>query len=219
MLTANTPAPKTRAEAWAAFEAAIIQKHGLETIKRLSPHHVKFNRMLEKHYRLFLFAEELSPNRGEVLMNCIDGGTMRINIMVKHQRLNIDPNVVRIASHFPELRARQDREIAQGRAPSWERIMGWLAPIVRFKTITGNGLMVMPLAHTVHDTRVVAELIDGELHLMPIFEEATYYVAMTTKVSHLAYEGKLYEVVAVVAKNHEDLQKYEDQNIGFFKTM
>ena len=104
----TTPAPISRTEAWAAWEAAVLSQYSKEYSKRA--HLKNWTKAFEhKGTSWFLFAHKTRPNRGEVLVHPFRGGEEWINILrpyledKKHhwQRYKIN------AALYPKLAERQ----------------------------------------------------------------------------------------------------------------
>lgn len=113
-LTCKTPSPSTRAEAWAAWEAAVLALTGRSTpVER--PHLKKFWSRFDRKSWVF-FAMEVWPNRNEVTVLNLDGRVVKANVIVG-PGVGARPLVTQYRVNrekYPDLAERQDRMIALG---------------------------------------------------------------------------------------------------------
>lgn len=82
-LTAQPPHSRSREEATAAFEAAVISKLGLKTPERSRKHLDQFGKILTGPAYWFLVAKRASPNRGTVTVETLKGEVKEISIVFK----------------------------------------------------------------------------------------------------------------------------------------
>lgn len=138
-ITTVTPHPKSRTEAWAAWEAYYVSLFGAP------PRKSRFNRRFWASFRrsAIFFAEPTAarPNRNEAVMNRLaDGAPEAVRVVLPKYHTRATPlwALYRVRSEFPELRALQLKgigpqggtlpEIARPGLLAWRRELG-LPPI------------------------------------------------------------------------------------------
>lgn len=159
-LTAKGRSPRSREEAWLAWESArleLLRLHAGCPKKPKTP--------FEKRFSLakpgwFLVALETMPNRGVVAVEYLNGGRHEVNIMAEFIK---DRNIFdrfRVSDKFPEERARQEAALRNKIIPTAEIVLGKAsAETLPLEKLPNNAAMVDYFRFTsLRDLQSVKEL-------------------------------------------------------------